>query len=86
MTDRTRSGVDGLDVRVRSLWREPGELSLRTLDFRFLAPGTRLNAFSKISAIWGRRRLVRRAGFGECETQKLIPRDLAEYFSRGPWR
>ena len=40
--------------------------------FRFLAPSTRLNAISEISAIVGRRRVVRRADFGELNTQKLI--------------
>ena len=44
---------------------EPGELFR---DFRFLAPRTRLNAFSEFSAIWGRRRLVRLVDFGEFNT------------------
>ncbi len=47
-------------------------------DFPFLAPGTRLGAFSQNSGIWGRRRLLRLVVFGEFNTQKLIPRDLAE--------
>ena len=51
-------------------------------DFRFLPPGARLAAFSQNSATLGRRRLVRRVVFGECNTQKLIPRDLAENPSR----
>ena len=46
-------------------------------DFRFLVPGPRLNAFSEISAMWGRGGLVRRADFDEFETQELILRELA---------
>jgi cytochrome P450 len=37
-------------------------------DFRFLAPGRRLNAFPEISAMGGRGRPVRLVHFGECNT------------------
>jgi hypothetical protein len=55
-------------------------------DFRFLAPGTRLNAISEISAVEGRRRVIRRADFGEFNTQKLILCELPEKCPRGPER
>jgi hypothetical protein len=51
-------------------------------DFRFLAPGTRLNAFSEVSGTSGRRRVVRRVDFGECNTQKLILCDLLKNFRK----
>jgi hypothetical protein len=51
-------------------------------DFRFLAPGTRLNAFSEVSGISGRRRVLRLADFGECNTQKLILCDLLKNFRK----
>jgi hypothetical protein len=53
-------------------------------DFLFLAPRARLNAISEISAMVGRRRLVRLADFGEFNTQKLILCELPEKSPRGP--
>jgi hypothetical protein len=64
-------------------WGEPGGLFR---DFRFLAPGTRLNAFSEVSGIEGPRRLVRLADFGELNTQKLILCELPEKCALGPGR
>jgi hypothetical protein len=70
---RPQSGCDGPAQTFRRSFR----------DFRFLALGTRLNAISEISAIAGRRRLVRRADFGEFNTQKLILCELLENVHAG---
>ena len=64
-TKITSPSVSGSRARRTSLQRRaPGPFR----DFRFLAPRTRLNAISEFSAVGGRRRLVRRVDFGECNT------------------
>ena len=46
--------------------------AIKTTRFRFLGPRTRLDAISQLSAMVGRRKVARRADFGELNTQELI--------------